>query len=163
MHDRDDLDTFSPFTKDNEEGKPTKETSPCAEQVGRPAAWSLLDSLDGLIELRHEGLGQLSVAGVVPVSCGARFLDRLRMKPNPLVGHYSPRMMRRALGHGIGATAPESSSWIRFAISAAQAASASSSTPSSKLSRSEAASAARASGESLSASFRSFAGSGLMS
>ncbi len=162
MCDGRDLDPALRLPEDNKKREAAEKISTGVAEVRRPLARHLLDLLEGGIELRHERISGFSIPGLVPLPGGACFCDCLRVNPGAFAGHYRPRIMRRASGQGTGATVPESSSRARLAISVAHSASALSSMPSSRLSKREAASAARASGDNLSASSRSFAGSGVM-
>jgi hypothetical protein len=157
-----DFHPVSRLSEHNEEGESPQQVSTSLGEVRRPLARCLLDSLNGRVEFGHERLSHLGVACLVPFSCGTGFRDRLGMNPGSRRWHYRPRIIRRASAQGTAVTVPESSSWVRLAISSAQATSTSSSTPSSRLSSREAASAARASGDNFNASSKSIAGSGLM-
>ena len=111
------LDAGSRLAKDNEVGESVEEIAPSAAQVLRPLLRCLVDVLDCLVKFRHEGLGGLGVSRQVPFARGSGLLDGFGMEPRRLDRHYRSRIWRRASGHGIGVTAPESSSWMRLAIS----------------------------------------------
>ncbi len=162
MRNGQDFHSVFRLPEDNEQGEPAEKVAPRTAEIRWPLVRRLVDSLDGLVKFGQERLSCFRAPGTVPLSCGSGFCDRRGVNPRRPARHYLPRILRRASGHGTGATAPESNSSMRLAISAAHAASTSSSVLSSRLSSSEAASAALASGESFSASSKSFAGSGFM-
>lgn len=87
MRDGDDLKKIFEFAVNHREGEFVQEVPTSSVRMFGPAPWVLSDLLNSVVDFGYESLSCSLAADLVPLPCGGRLINSLRVEVHRKRGH----------------------------------------------------------------------------